>query len=203
MQQQLPRTLLEASVTMRWDAAAAACLGLLSALLRVSTASSGTAADSHGAEEAAERQPSELEQLLQGAFSQQQREVGARAATRILGFSGAPAALREFRRVASGCCSVAGLHPTPSDPAAATCPCLAGSTRITGTMHAAQRSPAGAWLVLLSAQMLGLAQGQNYFQQTAVSGLSFQGVPGAALCHHACSIKWWPCLNHASSKGVP
>lgn len=33
--------------------------------------------------------------------------------------------------------------------------------------------------MLLAAQMLGLAQGHNYFQQLAVSGLSYQGVPGA------------------------
>lgn len=94
MQQQLPRTLLEASVTMRWDAAAAACLGLLGALLRGAAGSRGSpAADRDGFEQDHHQQqqqhPSELEQLLQGAFSRQQREVGARVATRILGFTGA------------------------------------------------------------------------------------------------------------------
>ncbi|PRW60124.1 hypothetical protein C2E21_1573 [Chlorella sorokiniana] len=141
VQQQLPRTLLEASMTMRWDAAAAACLGLLAALLRGAAAnqSSVSIAATEAGAEPGERQQSEVEQLLQGAFSRQQLEVGARVATRILGITGA--------------------------------------TSITGTIQAAQRSPAGGSLVLLAAQMLGLAQGQNYFQQQAVSGLSVQGVP--------------------------
>lgn len=93
MQQQLPRTLLEASVTMRWDAAAAACLGLLGALLRGAAGSRGSpAANRDGFEpdhhHHHHQHLSELEELLQGAFSRQQREVGARVATRILGFSG-------------------------------------------------------------------------------------------------------------------
>lgn len=73
-------------MTMRWDAAAAACLGLLGALLRGAAASAGSSA-ANGAEDEP-RQPSEVEQLVQGAFSRQQREVGARVATRILGFTG-------------------------------------------------------------------------------------------------------------------
>lgn len=79
VQQQLPRTLLEASVSMRWDAAAAACLQLLGALLR-GAASAGRDAGSEAAE---------VEQLLLHAFSRQQREAGAHVATRVLGFSGA------------------------------------------------------------------------------------------------------------------
>ena len=71
VQQQLPRTLLEASGSMPWDAAAAACLQLLAALL------------------ATQRQQREQqEQLLLRAFSKQLREAGGRATTRILGISG-------------------------------------------------------------------------------------------------------------------
>ena len=73
--------------------------------------------------------------------------------------------------------------PTPCrPPCAAACHRLAGSTSITGAIQAAQRLPAGSCLVLLAAQMLGLAQGQHYFQQLAVSGQSIQGVPGALHC---------------------
>ena len=68
VQQQLPRTLLEASGSMPWDAAAAACLRLLAALL------------------ATQRQ--QQAQLLLRAFSKQLREAGGRATTRILGISG-------------------------------------------------------------------------------------------------------------------
>jgi hypothetical protein len=71
VQQQLPRTLLEASGSMPWDAAAAACLRLLAALL------------------ATQRQQQEQQaQLLLRAFSKQLREAGGRATTRILGISG-------------------------------------------------------------------------------------------------------------------
>lgn len=70
VQQQLPRTLLAASVSMPWDAAACACLRLLRALLAAAAGS-------------AEQQ---LEPLLRRAFGRQQRETGARVATRTLGY---------------------------------------------------------------------------------------------------------------------
>lgn len=75
VQQQLPRSLLEASGSMPWDAAAAACLRLLGTLL------SGAAGKGEGEQG--------LEQLLQRAFSAQLLEAGAFVSMRALAILGA------------------------------------------------------------------------------------------------------------------
>ncbi|KAL4458540.1 hypothetical protein ABPG75_013405 [Micractinium tetrahymenae] len=77
VQLQLPRSLLEASGSMPWDAAAAACLRLLHGLLYAVQRSGGGSSASDGGSEAVQAQ------LLQRAFGPLQREAGARAATRI------------------------------------------------------------------------------------------------------------------------
>lgn len=88
MQLQLPRSLLEASSSMPWDAAAAACLQLLHSLLdAVHRSGSGSAGDGGQAAQ---------QELLQRVFSPQLREAGALAATRICQMS------RTLLRRASG-----------------------------------------------------------------------------------------------------
>ena len=77
VQHRLPRTLLDASGSMPWDAAAAACLRLLLTLLG-STAGSATG----GADATALQQRQEL---LGRAFRPELREAGTRAAMRIPG----------------------------------------------------------------------------------------------------------------------
>lgn len=98
VRQQLPRSLLEAASSMPWDAAAAACLRLLRALLAP----------------AAEEQGKQGQQdLLQHAFSAPLRAAGARAAQRALVISGA-AVLACLLSAAAGCRSLAAagfVHP--------------------------------------------------------------------------------------------
>lgn len=74
VQLQLPRSLLEASGAMPWDAAAAACLRLLHALLGAAQRSDVESCGVGG---------HQTVQLLERVFGPQQREAGALAATRI------------------------------------------------------------------------------------------------------------------------
>ena len=151
VRQQLPRSLLDASSSMPWDAAAAACLHLLRALL-----APAAAAGEQG-----------LPPLLQHAFPSPLREGGALAAQRALAVTGAQllaqhlpgrvdVPVRRARKCHSRLIRVCSF-------ACRTCSAEAGFAAIAKRTAAA--APACGSLLLLSVQLLALVRGCNYLQR--------------------------------------
>jgi hypothetical protein len=187
MQQQLPSTLLEASSTMPWDAAAASALRLLRLLLNMC----GTAEQVEVQQQQPQLQPQQKQEQLQlagvllRAFDQRWRKEGAKAAAgSLLGLSG------ELRP--AGAVLLTGTPPAVrlgAHQPAGTCPIhylLAGTNQLHAAMRLAQQAPAGGALVLLSAQLLGLMRGERALAALpAFGGPLCEAHPGEAVDGHA------------------
>lgn len=196
VQLQLPRSLLEASGAMPWDAAAAACLHLLHALLgAVQRSASGSAGDAGG--QAAQRE------LLQRVFGPQQREAGALAATRICQLSsaslacGSGGAWRGYLVHLSLSALAPGTRHTSVQHLCSwlqefSCWAVpAGFGQVQAAMKSARDAPAGGSSVLLAAQLLSLLKGEQYFgrQYGNRSGdESMQGCRQFAASFHALTV---------------